>query len=84
MPPSSSSGTCSVSRSSLSGSYSTTQLLPLIVVSNSPRSGSALVFVGLWIFVMTGGAFSSRSACLLERLDLFGAVGAVRIDSLKA
>ena len=41
MPPSSRSGTCSVSRRSGSGSYSTTCSLPPSVTSNSPRSGSA-------------------------------------------
>ena len=36
-------GICSVSRSSVSGSYSTTAGLASIVVSNRPRSGSASV-----------------------------------------
>ena len=60
MPPSSCSGICSVSRRSVSGSYSTTADLPLTVAANRPRSGSASVPL-LWIFLMTGGAVSLRS-----------------------
>ena len=45
MPPASSSGICSVSRSSGSGSYSTTP--PLHLDATRPRNGSALGFAGL-------------------------------------
>ena len=71
MPPSSSSGTCSVSRRSGSGSYSTTAGLPSMVAANRPRSGSAAVPF-LWIFLMTGGASSARSAVSLSALISFG------------
>ena len=47
IPPGSFNGTVSVSRSSLSGSYSTTQRLPSIVTGNRPHSGSAATLPGL-------------------------------------
>ena len=43
MPPSSRSGTCSVSRRSESGSYSTIVGFPWTVASNRPRSESVFV-----------------------------------------
>ena len=65
MPPSSRSGTCSVSRRSESGSYSTTAGLPATVAGKSPRSGSASTPF-LWTFFMTGGAVSERSQVSLR------------------
>ena len=67
MPPSSSNGTCSVSRSSLSGSYSTTRRRPSPLASTRPRIGSGAgfgpaVLPGPWVFLTTGAAASSRRA----------------------
>ena len=61
MPPGSSSGTCSVSRRSESGSYSTTAGLPAMVAAHNPRRGSGAVPF-LWVFLITGMAASSRWA----------------------
>ena len=77
--PSSVSGTCSVSRRSVSGSYSTTQRLPLIVASNRPCSGSGFA-------VLVNFADDRRRAlvnCMIgpQRLDLFRRVRALRIDA---
>ncbi len=66
MPPSSRSGTCSVSRRSESGSYSTMAGLPSTVASNRPRSGSALALPGLCTLAMTGGAVSTRQLTALR------------------
>ena len=60
MPLASGRGICSVSRKSVSGSYSTTADRPLTVVANRPCSGSAFV-LRLWIFLMTADAVSLRS-----------------------
>ena len=67
MPPASCSGICSVSRRSVSASYSTTAGLPSMVAANRPRRGSASV-PRLWIFLMTGGAVSLRSPVSLNFL----------------
>ena len=58
MPPGWSSGTCSVSRRSVSGSYSTTAGLPFSVTATLPSSGLASALTGR-TFRMTGAAFSS-------------------------
>ena len=80
MPPSSSSGTCSVSRRSVSGSYSTTTGLPSIVASNRPRSGSG---VGAALVDLADHRRRVLVALgrLLQRLDLLRRVDAVRVDA---
>ena len=60
MPPSSSSGICSVSRSCVSGSYSTTSGLWPAPTANLPRIGSIAALK--CTFFTTGSAFSIRSA----------------------
>src|ERR1035437_1716940 len=83
MPPSSSSGTCSVSRRSESGSYSTIARLPSTVASNRPRSGSALTLPGLCTLATTGGAVSTRQLTAL-RICLRFAAGSLRSAFLSA
>ena len=82
MPPSSVSGTCSVSRRSVSGSYSATADLPLTVVGKRPRRGSGSAL--LWTFLMTSGAASDRLPSSLSALDFLGGVGPFWVDALNA
>ena len=58
MPPGCSSGTCSVSLRSVSGSYSTTVGLPFRVTITLPSKGWGSALGGR-TFRMTGAAFSS-------------------------
>ena len=73
MPPGCSSGTCSVSRRSVSGSYSTTAGFPFRVTANLPSRGLASALAGS-TFLMMGAASSSFSGLRLQLPDLRGLV----------
>ena len=82
MPPSSCSGICSVSRRSVSGSYSTTAGLPLTEVSNRTAQWVGLC-ASLVDLLDDGRCGFAALAVLLQLLDLGGFVSAVGVGSFE-